>query len=45
MDIGSFYCLDQSFAETKTETKRLNLGLSPEFKLTNHACHTSLLTP
>ena len=29
----------------KTETKPLNFGLSPEFKLTNHARRTSLLTP
>jgi len=29
----------------KTETKQLNFDLSPEFKLTNHARRTSLLTP
>jgi len=30
--IGSFYFLDPSF----TETKRLNFGLSPKVRLTNH---------
>jgi len=34
--IGSFYFLDQYFAETMTETKRLQFGFSPEFGLTNH---------
>ena len=29
----------------KTDTKRLNFGLSPEFKLTNHTQCISLLTP
>jgi len=29
----------------KIETKPFNFGLSPEFKLTNHARRTSLLTP
>jgi len=31
--------------KTKTETKPLNFGLSPELKLTNHVWRTSLLTP
>ena len=42
----SFHLLDQSFAETKDwdQTERLNFGLSPEFRSTNHrgAHHCSL---
>jgi len=42
--IGSFQFLDQSFAETKTKTKRLKFGLSPELRLTNRRSAKSLAT-
>ena len=38
--IGSFQFLDQSFAETKTKTKRLKFGLSPELGSTNRRSAT-----
>jgi len=46
--IGSFYFLDQYFAETMTETKRLQFGFSPEFgpitasHITAHSIMSSL---
>ena len=44
VSMGHFSCWISLSLKPKTETKRLNFGLSPEFKLTNHrgAHHCSL---